>query len=139
MDHSYDPVPGEPPISPMPDYELGAPYSWFEYESDNRLHSIMVHDQVRYININFNFQQFPPESERQFDEGKNPHCSKDYWRPQQDIKQSEEMENPNWYPKTHYNVYNRSDFKGDKTDYTDEKDKQNFDFKIKSTFTTQRY
>jgi len=55
MDHSYDPVPGEPPISPMPDYELGAPYSWFEYESDNRLHSIMVHDQVRYININFNF------------------------------------------------------------------------------------
>ena len=149
MDHSYDPVPGEPPISPMPDYELGAPFSWFEYETDNRLHSIMVHDQVRlqpYIsnslnfkNLNLNFQQFPPENERQFDEGKNPHCSKDYWRPQQDIKQSEEMENPNWYPKTHYNVYNRSDFKGEKSDYTDEREKQSFYFKIKSTITTQRY
>ena len=46
MDHAYDPVPGEPPRAPMPDYELGAPYSWFEYETDNRLHSIMVHDQV---------------------------------------------------------------------------------------------
>ena len=49
MDHAYDPVPGEPPIAPMPDYELGAPYSWFEYETDNRLHSIMVHDQVRFF------------------------------------------------------------------------------------------
>lgn len=49
MDHAYDPVPGEPPIAPMPDYELGAPYSWFEYETDNRLHSIMVHDQVNKI------------------------------------------------------------------------------------------
>lgn len=47
MDHAYDPVPGEPPVTPMPDYELGAPYSWFEYETDNRLHSIMCHDQVR--------------------------------------------------------------------------------------------
>jgi hypothetical protein len=46
MDHAYDPVPGEPPIAPMPDYELGAPYSWLEYETDNRLHSIMVHDQI---------------------------------------------------------------------------------------------
>jgi hypothetical protein len=51
MDHSYDPVPGEPPICPMPDYELGTPYSWFEYETDNRLHSIMVHDQVRNKHI----------------------------------------------------------------------------------------
>lgn len=49
MDHSYDPVPGEPPLSPMPDYELGTPYTWFEYEMDNRLHSIMVHDQVLFI------------------------------------------------------------------------------------------
>ena len=49
MDHAYDPVPGEPPLSPMPDYELGTPYTWFEYEMDNRLHSIMVHDQVLKI------------------------------------------------------------------------------------------
>jgi len=49
MDHAYDPVPGEPPVAPMPDYELGAPYSWFEYETDNRLHSIMVHDQVKIL------------------------------------------------------------------------------------------
>ena len=51
MDHAYDPVPGEPPVAPMPDYELGAPYSWFEYETDNRLHSIMVHDQVFKKNL----------------------------------------------------------------------------------------
>ena len=69
------------------------------------------------------YQQFPPENERPFDQGKNPHCTKDYWRPQQDIKQGEELENPNWYPKTHYNVYNRSDFKGEKTDFTDEREK----------------
>jgi len=46
MDHAYDPVPGEPPVCPMPDYELQAPYSWFEYETDNRLHFIMSQDQV---------------------------------------------------------------------------------------------
>lgn len=46
MDHAYDPVPGEPPVCPMPDYELGAPYTWFEYEVDNRLHFIMCQDQV---------------------------------------------------------------------------------------------
>jgi len=53
MDHAYDPVPGEPPIAPMPDYELGAPYSWFEYETDNRLHSIMCHDQVNIFIFGF--------------------------------------------------------------------------------------
>ena len=49
MDHAYDPVPGEPPVCPVPDYELGTPYSWFEYETDNRLHEIMVSDQVRKL------------------------------------------------------------------------------------------
>ena len=46
MDHSYDPVPGEPPISPNPDYELGAPYTYQEYEVDNKMHYVMVFDQV---------------------------------------------------------------------------------------------
>ncbi len=31
------------------------------------------------------------------------------------------MENPDWYPKSHYNVYNRTDFKGEKTDFNDQK------------------
>jgi len=48
MDHAYDPVPGDPPVCPMPDYELQSPYSWFEYETDNRLHFIMSQDQVSY-------------------------------------------------------------------------------------------
>lgn len=51
MDHSFDPVPGEPPVCPHPDYELGAPYSWFEYETDNRIHELMVVDQVFFILI----------------------------------------------------------------------------------------
>ena len=75
MDESYDPVPGEPPLCPMPDYELGAPNSYFEYEVDNRLHYLMVAD-----------QQFIPEDERPFDQGRNPHCTKTFWRPQQDLK-----------------------------------------------------
>lgn len=54
MDHSYDPVPGDPPICPMPDYELQSPYSWFEYEQDNRLHWIMCQDQVLFYFIYFN-------------------------------------------------------------------------------------
>jgi hypothetical protein len=75
MDDAYDPVPGEPPICPMPDYELGVPYSFFEYEMDSKIHGLMVFD-----------QQFIPESERPFDQGKHPHCSKTLWKPQQDIK-----------------------------------------------------
>lgn len=75
MDDAYDPVPGEPPICPHPDYELGAPYSFFEYEMDSRIHSLMVFD-----------QQFIPESERPFDQGKHPHCNKELWKPQQDLK-----------------------------------------------------
>jgi len=34
------------------------------------------------------------------------------------------MENPDWYPKnTHYNIYNRTNFTKEKTDFTDEKQK----------------
>lgn len=75
MDESYDPVPGEPPVCPMPDYELGAPFSFFEYETDNRLHYLMTAD-----------QQFIPESERPFDQGRNPNCTTTLWRPQRDLK-----------------------------------------------------
>jgi hypothetical protein len=52
---------------------------------------------------------------------KNPYCSKDYWRPQSDQKEEDEMRDPNWYPKnTPYNVYNRKDFSKDKTENMDE-------------------
>ncbi len=109
MDHSYDPVPGEPPVCPMPDYELGAPHSFFEYELDNRLHYAMSYD-----------QQTIPEDERPCPVPKNPHCSKDYWKPQQDLKEEEEMKDPNWYPKhTTYNVYNRKDYNKEKEDYSE--------------------
>jgi hypothetical protein len=33
------------------------------------------------------------------------------------------MENPDWYPKTYYNVYNRTNFKAEKSDYKDEIEK----------------
>ena len=110
MDHAYDPVPGEPPLCPQPDYELGVPYSWFEYETDNRLHEAMTYD-----------QQYIPEDERPFPSPKNPHCSKDFWKPQQDIREEEEMENPAWYPKqTAYNIYGKNDYYKEKTDLQEE-------------------
>lgn len=53
-----------------------------------------------------------PEDERPCPVKKNPNCSKELWRPQSDIHEEKEMESPDWYPKnTHYNIYNRSDFK----------------------------
>lgn len=43
-ENPWDPIPGELPIRMHPDYDLGVPYSWFEYEMDNRLHHAMVDD-----------------------------------------------------------------------------------------------
>lgn len=52
-----------------------------------------------------------PESERPFPSPKNPFCSKEMWRPQEDLKEEDEMRDPAWYPKgTHYNIYNKPDF-----------------------------
>jgi hypothetical protein len=110
MDNAYDPVPGEPPLCPMPDYELGVPYSWFEYEADNRLHDIMCFD-----------QQYIPEDERPFPVQKNPNCTKDYWIPQSDQMEQDQMENSSWYPKdTAYNIYGRSSHQKIKNDYQDD-------------------
>lgn len=100
MENPWDLIPGELPIRIHPDYDLGVPYSWFEYELDSRIHTLMTDDQI-YI----------PESERPFPSVKNPHCSSHYWRPQEDLLEEEEMRDPNWYPKeTYYNIYNRPDF-----------------------------
>ena len=53
-----------------------------------------------------------PENERPFPSEKNPHCSKDFWRPQADLLEEDEFRDPNWYPKdTYYNIYNKRDFK----------------------------
>jgi len=52
-----------------------------------------------------------PEDARPFPSEKNPHCSKELWRPQEDLKEEEEFRDPNWYPKdTHFNIYNKKDF-----------------------------
>ena len=100
-ENPWDFIPGELPLRIHPDYDLGVPYSWFEYEMDSRIHGNMVRDTI-YI----------PESERKFDEGKNPHAHSYLWRPQEDLKRDEEMRDPNWYPKdTIFNVYNQPDFK----------------------------
>lgn len=56
-------------------------------------------------------QMFIPENERNFPSEKNPYCSKEMWRPQEDLAEEDEMRDPNWYPKdTHYNIYNQKDF-----------------------------
>jgi hypothetical protein len=53
-----------------------------------------------------------PESKRIFPSQKNPHCSSEKWRPQEDLREEDEMRDPNWYPKnTHYNIYNKEDHK----------------------------
>jgi len=96
----WDPIPGELPIRIHPDYDLGVPYSFFEYEMDSRIHSLMAEDQM-----------YPPEDKRPFPSPKNPHCSSAMWRPQEDLQEEEEFRDPNWYPKdTYYNIYNQEDF-----------------------------
>jgi hypothetical protein len=100
-ENPWDPIPGELPIRIHPDYDLGVPFTWFEYEMDSRLHYLMTDDQM-YI----------PESKRIFPSEKNPHCSSEKWRPQEDLREEDEMRDPNWYPRnTHYNIYNKEDHK----------------------------
>lgn len=100
---AWDPIPGELPIRIHPDYDLGVPYSWFEYEMDHRIQSLMTEDQF-YI----------PEDVRKFPDDKHPHCSKDTWKPQEDLRKEDEMRDPNWYPKeTNWNIYQKKDFKKD--------------------------
>jgi len=99
-ENPWDPIPGELPIRTHPDYDLGVPFTWFEYEMDSRIHMGMVEDQM-----------FIPEDERHFPSDKNPYCSSEMWRPQEDLAEEDEMRDPNWYPKdTHYNIYNQKDF-----------------------------
>ena len=108
MENPWDLIPGELPMRMHPDYDLGVPYSWFEYEQDSRLHFLMTEDQI-YI----------PESKRPFPAVKNPNCSGHYWRPQEDLLEQEQMRDPNWFPKdTYYNIYNREDFERTSTQKT---------------------
>lgn len=111
-DNAWDPVPGEAPICPMPDYELGVPASYFEYEIDNKMHLLMTHD-----------QSYIPEPERPCPVPKNPHCSKDYWRPQSDLERDQKMEDPDWVPNTYYNVYNTEKFTESKKTNLDQNEK----------------
>jgi hypothetical protein len=100
-ENPWDPIPGELPIRIHPDYDLGVPYTYFEYEMDSRIHHLMTVDQMMI-----------PENERPFPSEKNPHCSKELWRPQEDLREEDQMRDPNWYPKdTYYNIYNKRDFK----------------------------
>jgi len=99
-ENPWDPIPGELPIRMHPDYDLGVPYSFFEYEMDNRIHHAMVDDQM-YI----------PEDVRHFPTEKNPYCTKGGFKPQQDLMEEDEMRDPNWFPKdTRYNIYNQKNF-----------------------------
>lgn len=99
-ENPWDPIPGELPIRIHPDYDLGVPYTWFEYELDSRIHYLMTEDQM-YI----------PEDVRPFPAPKNPNCSSYIWRPQDDIIEEDEMRDPTWYPKeTYFNIYNREDY-----------------------------
>lgn len=99
-ENPWDPIPGELPIRVHADYDLGVPFTFFEYEMDSRMHYLMTEDQI-YI----------PEDARPYPSVKNPHCNSAHWRPQEDLLEEDEMRDPNWYPKnTHYNIYNQRDF-----------------------------
>lgn len=99
-ENPWDPIPGELPIRVHPDYDLGVPYTFFEYEMDSRLHYLMTDDQM-YI----------PEDERPFPSVKNPHAHSYIWKSQENLIEEDEMRDPNWFPKdTYYNIYNRDDF-----------------------------
>jgi len=99
-ENPWDPIPGELPIRVHPDYDLGVPYTFFEYEMDSRMHHMMTDDQM-YI----------PEDARPFPSEKNPHCSSELWRPQEDLKEEDQFRDPNWYPKdTQFNIYNQKSF-----------------------------
>ncbi len=112
-ENPWDPIPGELPIRIHPDYDLGVPYSWFEYEQDGRITYAMTEDQM-YI----------PEDVRPFPSERNPHCHSYTWRPQEDLKAEDEMRDPEWYPRdTYYNIYNRPDHKR-KVEHTTSKDYQ---------------
>lgn len=98
-ENPWDPIPGELPIRVHPDYDLGVPYTFFEYEQDSRLHYLMTEDQM-YI----------PEDARPFPAVKNPNCHSYIWKSQENLIEEDEMRDPNWYPKdTYYNIYNKPD------------------------------
>jgi hypothetical protein len=100
-ENPWDPIPGELPIRIHADYDLGVPYSWFEYEQDARMQTVMTEDQI-----------YPPEDVRPFPAEKNPHAYRDLWRPQGDLAAMDEMRDPDWYPRdTHYNIYNKKDYR----------------------------
>jgi hypothetical protein len=100
-ENPWDPIPGELPIRTHPDYDLGVPYTFFEYEMDARIHYAMTEDQM-----------FIPEDVRHFPSEKNPHCSSELWRPQEDLEEEDSFRDPNWFPKdSYYNIYNQQDFK----------------------------
>ena len=61
-----------------------------------------------------------PESERPFPIPKNPFCSKDYWKPQADLKEQDEMQNHHWVPESSHNVYGRKDHSKDRHEVLDE-------------------
>ena len=59
---------------------------------------------------------FIPEDARPFRCEKNPHCSTELWRPQEDLNEEDQMRDPNWYPKdTYFNIYNQKGFEQEKS------------------------
>jgi hypothetical protein len=43
-ENPWDPIPGELPMCIHPDFDLGVPYTWFEYEQDARINYLMTED-----------------------------------------------------------------------------------------------
>jgi len=103
LENHYDQFPTDVPWRPSLDLDLSVPYTWFEYEVDSRMEFMISEDQM-----------YLPERDRPCPTARNPHSRKELWRPQADLGEKIDMLDPEYFPKTTFNVYNRSNFKGEK-------------------------
>jgi hypothetical protein len=79
---------GEPPIKPLLDFDLGVPNTWFEYEEEQWGEQCFIVDQLAL-----------PETARKFPSPRNPNCTTELWKSQEDLDRLEQMKDPNWVPK----------------------------------------
>lgn len=102
LENHYDQFPTDIPWRPNMDLDLSVPYTWFEYEVDSRMEFMINEDQM-----------FMPERDRPCPTERNPHCRKELWRPQSELAERVDMFDPEYYPKSRFNIYNRPNFKGE--------------------------
>lgn len=91
----------DPPLKAQNDNDLGAPFTWFEYESEFWGDFQMQEDQ-------FNL----PEDLREQVTPRNPHCTAQLWKSQEQLEKEKRMMDADWFPTdTQHNIYSQSSFR----------------------------